>query len=210
MNRRKFLQYCQSGIITLFLSGGSFGQKNKSLEERIFPLYEEINRKFNLEHGESALLVDGENQKLHLVDGLDEFKINKTYNISTGKYGFGNERGSYKTPLGIHRIGDMHGEGEPFGTIFISRQSTRRIATIHYNKMRFLHSPITSRILELDGCEEKNKNSQSRLIYIHGTSEEGLIGEPVSDGCIRMKNSDIIELYNLVKVGTYLNIKDRV
>ena len=66
---------------------------------------------------------------------------------------------------------------------------------------------MTSRILWLDGLEEgKNKgpgvDSRSRYIYIHGTAEEGLIGKPASDGCIRMYNSEVIELFGLVEEKT--------
>jgi len=59
----------------------------------------------------------------------------------------------------------------------------------------------------LEGCEKKNKNTHSRYIYIHGTSEEDKIGKPTSNGCIRMRNKDVIELFNLVKKGTYVYIK---
>ena len=66
---------------------------------------------------------------------------------------------------------------------------------------------MTSRIINLEGCEEKNKYTYIRDIYIHGTSKEGLLGEPVSHGCIRMKNKEIIELCKIIKSGTYINIK---
>jgi len=208
MHRRKFLKYFGRGLAAV-----AFFQKKilaeiteKSLEDKVFRFYKEVDERFEL-NGEEVIIVDGPEQKLYLVNEDKKFRISKSYDISTGKKGFGNEFGSGKTPVGIHRIKEKYGTGAPSGTIFKARRSVGKIAKIYTEEY---HSPkdlITSRIMWLDGCEEKNKNTFARYIYIHGTPEEGLIGSPVSHGCIRMKNRDVIELYKLVKLGTYVNIK---
>ena len=92
------------------------------------------------------------------------------------------------------------------GRVFYSQ-----IATIHNDKTQSKTDDITSRILWLEGIEQgKNKgvgmDSYLRYIYIHGTSEEGRLGTPASHGCIRMKNKDVIDLYNKVEVGTLVLI----
>ena len=210
MDRKQFLKYLAGGsvVIAILPSIVLAGIEDKSLEEKLFPLYNEVNTKFKLDDGKCVLLIDGQNQKLYLVDGHDGFRINNRYDISTGKKGFGNLPGSGKTPTGIHRIKERHGAGAPIGTIFIARQDAGRAATIYTDKYDSRDDFVTSRIMWLEGCEEQNKNSHSRFIYIHGTPEEGLIGTPASHGCIRMKNKDVIELYKLIDSGTYVNIKE--
>ena len=65
---------------------------------------------------------------------------------------------------------------------------------------------ITSRILWLDGVEDHNLNTRERYIYIHGTNQEHLIGQPASHGCIRMRNQDVVQLFDLIDVGTEVEI----
>jgi len=118
------------------------------------------------------------------------------------KYGTGNRWGSNKTPLGLHRIVSKIGRNASKGTIFRRRRNTGKIA-----RGRREGDLITTRILRLAGLEKgrnkgKGKDSFQRCIYIHGTSEDNLVGKPVSHGCIRMKNRDIIELFDLVKRGS--------
>ena len=119
-----------------------------------------------------------------------------TYPISSSVNGLGNEKNSYKTPFGEHIVAEKIGENLPFGAVLKNNCFTG----VYY----FV---ITSRILWLDGLEEGiNKggevDSKERFIYIHGTAEEGLIGKPASIGCIRMKNKDVIKLFNRVKENT--------
>ena len=92
-----------------------------------------------------------------------------------------------------------------------ARKYTGTIAKIFYDTTRSKTDDVTSRVLWLSGLESgKNKgytiDSFKRYIYIHGTSEEGLLGTPASHGCIRMKNKDIIELYEKIKIGTLVLI----
>jgi len=143
-------------------------------------------------------------QKLYLVSGC---KLIKDYSVSTSKYGIGNKISSNKTPLGLHRIVSKIGRNACLGTIFKRRRNTGKIARIDKGRGDI----ITTRILRLEGLQRginkgKTIDSFRRCIYIHGTPEEKLIGKPVSHGCIRMKNHDIIELFSLVKRGTLVEI----
>jgi len=147
-------------------------------------------------------------QKLFLMNKKDTLR---NYEISTSKYGLGSESGSHKTPLGLHRVVEKYGDGAPEGTIFKSRINTGRIAEIEMRPQTTKLDYVTTRILWLDGMEPgKNKggnvDSYHRYIYIHGTHEEGLIGRPASKGCIRMRNNEVIELYELVPIGTTIRI----
>ncbi|MDA7786340.1 L,D-transpeptidase [Gammaproteobacteria bacterium] len=134
-----------------------------------------------------------------------------SYAISTSSYGEGSTANSFKTPLGMHSIQSMIGEGAEVNTIFKSRINTQRQAEVIHDHIDTENDYVTSRILWLTG-EEQGKNagsgidSYSRYIYIHGTQEEGLIGTKASHGCIRMFNDDVIKLYNIVNKGTKVNI----
>lgn len=126
------------------------------------------------------------------------------YNISTSKWGIGNEIGSNKTPLGLHSIYRKLGQNEPIGTIFKGGASIG----ITYYKSSLEGDLVTSRVIWLDGKENHNNNSRDRRIYIHGTNHEESIGIPSSHGCVRMYNKDVIELFDLVDNKTLVNIID--
>ena len=149
---------------------------------------------------ETLLYVDIDSQKMvHIIKGTEI----KTYNISSSVYGTGNEENSFKTPLGKHEIYKKIGNDLPLNAILKGRVWNGAIATIIDEEIDTEFDLVTSRILWLDGLElGKNKgkgvDSKGRYIYIHGTAEEGLIGKPASDGCIRMYNKDVIELFDLV------------
>lgn len=139
-------------------------------------------------------------------------KIFKTYAISSSKYGEGAQQGSGKTPLGKHRIDQKIGAHTPLGTIFKARRNTQKIAEIHTDPVDVEEDLVTTRILWLKGLEAgKNLgdgvDSFKRYIYIHGTNEEGLIGKKASHGCIRMKNSDVVELFDQVSEGDTIYIE---
>ena len=153
------------------------------------------------------LVVDARQQVLHQVDM--EYENNRSYPVSTAENGLGNRLESYKTPFGIHRIRKKIGGGQPIGMVFEAREPTGRIAHKMDNRDE---DEITSRILWLDGLEEGvNRDgvydTYSRYIYIHGTSDEKRIGEPVSAGCIRMRNADVIELFDEVLVNDLVLIR---
>jgi hypothetical protein len=122
----------------------------------------------------------------------------KTYPISTSKFGLGNEKGSYRTPLGKMEVAEKVGGGKPAGAVFKSRKWTGEVVKPNSPG----RDPIVSRILWLNGLEPKNKNTYSRCIYIHGTAAERDIGKPASYGCVRMKSRDVIDLYGKVGEGS--------
>jgi lipoprotein-anchoring transpeptidase ErfK/SrfK len=131
------------------------------------------------------------------------------YPISTAAKGAGNEEGSYQTPLGKHAIKYKIGEGELPLTAFVARQAEG----IFSPEDKQLRSDwILSRILWLEGKQTGiNKRGKvdtfKRYIYIHGTDEEDKIGKPVSHGCIRMNNDDMIDLFEHVSNGETVVIK---
>ena len=161
-------------------------------------------------YAESAHIeVDISEQRLYLIENS---LIKASYPISTSKYGEGSIENSFKTPLGKHSIKEMIGEDADINTIFTSRINTKRSATIIDQFEDTDNDYVTSRIMWLDGEEDGlnkggNVDSFRRYIYIHGTHEEGLIGTKASHGCIRMFNYDVIELFNLVNIGTKVLIR---
>ena len=133
--------------------------------------------------------------------------IQEKFSVSTSVYGTGSEENSFKTPLGKHVIGEKIGEDLPLGAILKGRNWTGAIANIIKESIDTEFDVVTSRILWLNGLEKglnlgPGVDSKSRYIYIHGTIEEGLIGEPASNGCIRMYNSDVITLFDKVDTNT--------
>ena len=153
--------------------------------------------------------VDISEQRLYLIENS---VIKASYPISTSKYGEGSIENSFKTPLGIHSIKEMIGDEAEINTIFTSRINTKRSATIIDQFEDTDNDYVTSRIMWLNGEEDGlnkggNVDSFRRYIYIHGTHEEGLIGTKASHGCIRMFNYDVIELFNLVNIGTKVLIR---
>jgi hypothetical protein len=131
------------------------------------------------------------------------------YPVSTAAKGPGNMKGSFQTPIGKHRIADKIGDGLPMLTAF-----RRRKPFCIYNPEidNPDHDWILSRILWLEGMEtgtnkRGNVDTRSRYIYIHGTHEEGKIGNPVSHGCIRMRNRDLLELFDHAHEGEIVQIQ---
>ena len=161
--------------------------------------------------GQSAdsILVDISDQELiAYLEGSET----ATYPISSSKYGIGNQEGSNRTPLGLHIVQKKFGSGLSAGSILKGRIATGEIASITRDPVATDDDYVTSRILWLKGTElglnqGPGIDSFERYIYIHGTHEEGLIGRPASHGCIRMKNDDVIELFNIVPIGTQVRIK---
>ena len=154
------------------------------------------------------IFVSTEKQALYYIKNN---KIISTFTISSSAYGTGNKSGSNKTPLGLHKIKYKYGEDTPINGRMIGRIYTGDIATIYKDNTKSKTDDITTRILWLEGLElGKNKGDEidsfKRYIYIHGTSEEGRLGTPASHGCIRMKNKDVIDLYNQVAIGTLVLI----
>jgi lipoprotein-anchoring transpeptidase ErfK/SrfK len=141
-------------------------------------------------------------QRLDMVG--DDGRVTRSFPVSTAKNGTGSEPDSHKTPLGWHRICQKIGEHADSGTHFIGRKPNGRIwkSTDPVEEKNL----VLTRILWLDGEEDHNKTSKDRYIYIHGTNREDLIGTPASAGCVCLKNADVIELYDLIPVGTRVEI----
>lgn len=145
------------------------------------------------------ILINTSKQKLYL---FTNDKITFESNISTAIKGIGSSIDSYKTPDGLHIISSMLGDGKPIGTLFKNRVPTKKIIKkIPSTNQDF----ITSRIIRLSGLEYGynkggNVDSFNRYIYIHGTPHKDKIGFPASHGCIRMIDTDVIELFNLVRL----------
>ena len=133
---------------------------------------------------------------------LRDGKPISNYPVSTSKFGVGDTPGSYATPLGVLRVKEKIGHGLALGTVFKSRQPTGEVLPINAPG----RDPIVTRILWLEGLDDKNRNAYRRYIYIHGTPEERNIGRPVSYGCIRMKSKDVIELFDTVGLNSKLLI----
>ena len=125
----------------------------------------------------------------------------KKYPISTSSRGLVSESGSFKTPVGRYSISEKIGEAAPPWAVFKGRIFTGEIGSAENPE-----DLVLTRILWLHGLESQNANTHERYIYIHGTNHESLIGTPASHGCIRMRNADVIELFEAVDLGTEVQI----
>jgi L,D-transpeptidase YbiS len=138
-------------------------------------------------------------QRLRL---FDDSRLVKEWLCSTSKFGIGFTEGSNKTPLGQFVVKEKHGDGAESGTIFKSRKPVG-----HWSPgMETKSDLVLTRILWLHGMEPRNENTFQRYIYIHGTNNDISLGRPASHGCVRMRNSEVIELFDLVPVGTPVGI----
>jgi lipoprotein-anchoring transpeptidase ErfK/SrfK len=148
------------------------------------------------------IFVSTRDQKLALIENN---KLVATYPVSTSKFGLGDARGSYRTPVGEMEIASKVGDNAAPGAVFKDRRRTGEIVQVNAPG----RDPIVTRIIWLRGLERQNANAFSRDIYIHGTPEERNIGRPASYGCIRMRSNDVIRLYTLVGHGAKVTIADR-
>jgi lipoprotein-anchoring transpeptidase ErfK/SrfK len=145
------------------------------------------------------VVISTRDQKLAL---LERGTLLATYPVSTSKFGLGDRPGSKSTPLGQLQIAEKIGDNAPPGTVFKDRRRTGEVVLANSPG----RDPIVTRILWLRGLEAQNANAFTRDIYIHGTPEEWRIGSPASYGCVRMRSSDIIQLYNIVGIGAAVTI----
>lgn len=132
-----------------------------------------------------------------------EDQILATYTISTSKFGLGFCEGTFQTPLGRFYICEKIGAEAALGEIFQDRLATGTIATLGGEG-----DLITTRILWLAGLDPDNTNTRERYIYIHGTNQENLLGQPASNGCIRMSNAEIQELFDRIETNAPVFIFD--
>lgn len=156
--------------------------------------------------------VDSRLQRLYLWEPYpDGDRLIREYRVSTAKNGLGEQSGSYRTPRGRHRIAEKIGAGQPLYAVFKARVPTGETWSRELAQEKPGCDWILTRILWLEGLEAgRNQggtvDSHARYIYIHGTDEEHLIGTPASHGCIRMKNQDVAELFELVEEGAEVRI----
>ncbi|AFL76136.1 L,D-transpeptidase [Thiocystis violascens] len=135
------------------------------------------------------------------------------YAVSTGRNGAGERNGSGCTPRGLHRVRMRIGEGCPVGTVFRGRRPTGEILDDELAAAYPERDWILTRILWLTGCEPGiNRggcvDTLRRYIYIHGCPDAAPMGEPCSHGCIRMRNRDLIELFDQTPIGMLVEIRN--
>lgn len=156
------------------------------------------------------VFVSIKHQKLYyLKDG----KVQEKYDISTSRFGVGAQMHSQKTPVGLHQVKFKLGAGTPVNGIIKAGVYAGKQADIVTEPIQINEDLITTRILWLEGKEDGVNRGQGidsyyRNIYIHGTAEEGLIGTPASHGCVRMRNTEVLELFKKVPKGAYVLILD--
>ena len=157
-----------------------------------------------------SIRIDVQRQRLYLEE---QGRLLAEYPVSTGAAGVGEARGSGRTPRGRHRIRAKIGGGAPLGAVFVGRRPTGEI----YDEVLAETHPerdwILSRILWLSGVERgRNRlgsvDTMRRYIYIHGCPDREPMGVPRSHGCIRMRNSDVLELFDQVEAGTPVTIEE--
>ncbi len=126
----------------------------------------------------------------------------RLFRVSTSRFGTGDKRGTYLTPLGRMEVVDIVGQGLPVGARLKARQQTGEIVPVDAPG----RDSIVTRVLQLRGMEWRNRHALERAIYIHGTPEEAKLKTPASYGCIRMASADIIALCHWVKVGARVDV----
>lgn len=159
---------------------------------------------------ENYILVNIAEQHLYLYE---KGNVAMDFAVSTAANGAGEQNGSEKTPRGWHRIRARIGAGCPPGTVFRRRRATGEIYSPALAREHPERDWILTRILWLCGNEPgKNRSgdvdSMRRFIYIHGCPDSAPMGEPGSHGCIRMRNQELIRLYDRVPAGLPVNIEE--
>ena len=157
-------------------------------------------------HTFRQLIVSIQHQELVLIHND---KLQRTFSISTSKNPPSCVENSFGTPLGLHALAEKIGDGEPKGMVFKGRVPIAHFTEFSPEEQQ--RNLITTRIIRLRGLEPgynsgEGCDSYNRYIYIHGTNHEHRIGQPFSGGCIEMRNSEIIELFDTVKEGDLLLI----
>ncbi len=154
--------------------------------------------------------IDLSRQSLRLFEGRT---LLREYRVSTAAKGAGEKNGSYQTPRGKHKIRAKIGRGLAPGTVFVSRRPTGEVYAPALKQRYPGRDWILTRILWLSGLEVgrnrlRDVDTMRRYIYLHGTPDDTALGEPGSHGCVRMKNDDIVELFDLVEAGIEVDIHE--
>jgi lipoprotein-anchoring transpeptidase ErfK/SrfK len=151
------------------------------------------------------ILIDVQRQELVLSNG-------KRYAVSTAKNGPGEKNGSFCTPRGRHIVRAKIGAGQPLGAVFVRRRPTGEVWTPELHAKYPGRDWMLTRILWLSGCEVgRNRlgdvDTMRRMIYIHGAPDSAQLGKPGSHGCVRMRNEDVAELFEIVPPYTPVEIR---
>ena len=153
--------------------------------------------------------IDATRQELALLD--DAGATLRRYAISTAAKGLGEKNGSFQTPTGRHLVRAKIGAGVPLRSVFVRRRPTGEVWTPELHAQYPGRDWILTRILWLSGCEPgRNRlhdvDTMRRYIYIHGSPDSAEMGKPGSHGCVRMRNDDIVELFERVPPYTEVEI----
>jgi lipoprotein-anchoring transpeptidase ErfK/SrfK len=156
----------------------------------------------------TEIIVRLAEQRLEL---FKEGRLAASFSISSAANGAGEEQGSGCTPRGRHRIRIKIGAGEPENAVFVGRRPTGEVYSPELATEYPQRDWVLTRILWLTGLEPGRnrggpRDTLRRFIYIHGCPDSEPMGEPRSHGCIRMRNRDLVELFEQVEVGTTVQI----
>ena len=148
-------------------------------------------------------------QTLEVLD--DAENILASYPVSTAANGVGEEYGSFCTPRGQHIIRAKIGADQPFNAVFVRRRPTGEIYTPQLGAEFPGRDWMLTRLLWLSGCEVGfnrlgSRDTMRRYVYIHGTPDSTTLGQPGSKGCIRMRNADLVALFDKVNVGIAVHV----
>jgi lipoprotein-anchoring transpeptidase ErfK/SrfK len=154
--------------------------------------------------------IDIASQQLVL---LEDHTTLRTYSVSTAKKGAGEKNGSFCTPRGRHIVRAKIGAGQPANTVFVRRRPTGELWSPELHARYPGRDWMLTRILWLSGCEPgRNRlgdvDTMRRYIYLHGSPDTAEMGKPGSIGCVRMRNRDIVELFDLVPPYTPVEIRE--
>jgi lipoprotein-anchoring transpeptidase ErfK/SrfK len=155
--------------------------------------------------------IDLGKQELTLKN--DQGRVVKTYSVSTARRGAGEKNGSFCTPRGRHLVRAKIGAGLPDNTVLVRRRPTGEVWTPELHAKYPGRDWILTRILWLSGCEPgKNRlgevDTMRRYIYIHGSPQVAEMGKPGSIGCVRMRNADMVELFDRVAPYTPVEVHE--
>lgn len=158
------------------------------------------------------LIVSLAKQELQILDQQHD-RIEARFPVSTARNGAGEISGSECTPRGEHRIRLKIGAGCALNSVFVARRFTGEIYSAALALQEAQRDWILTRILWLTGCESGfnrggNRDSLRRFIYIHGTPDSEPMGSPASHGCIRMRNTDVMYVFDRVAQGTSVFIQE--
>jgi L,D-transpeptidase YbiS len=148
-----------------------------------------------------------------VLELLESTQVVAAYRVSTSANGPGEQVDSAQTPRGTHEVKELIGHGAPLGAVFVGRRLTSEICSPELQAAHPNRDWILTRVIWLGGMEDgKNRGGEvdtfSRYIYIHGTPDGEPLGEPHSHGCIRMRNTDVIALFDLVERGMLVQIDE--